>query len=135
MAGILKNLKGSEIKLAKGLDRGLQAAGEFVKKESLSMTPKEHGALQASIYGGYSYPIKHFMNQSYAEVGYDKTIAPYAAQVHEEVGKHLGRGTARWGEGAEGNMWDDTGEPKFLEKAFFRNVTKIKKIIQGKIKL
>lgn len=52
------------------------------------------------------------------KIGYS---ANYAAAVHEAKGIHLGRKTPRPTKpgkkpGSRGNIWDKTGEPKFLEK-------------------
>ena len=45
-------------------------------------------------------------------VGYQ---ADYAKYVHEAPGIHLGKSTPR-SPASLGNIWDKTGEPKFLEK-------------------
>lgn len=52
------------------------------------------------------------------KIGYS---AKYAAAVHEAKGIHLGTRTPRPVDpgqkpGSRGNIWDKTGEPKFLEK-------------------
>ena len=133
MTGIVNGFKAKELALEKQLKTGLRSAGEFVKKESVSMTPRDSGALIDSAYGGYDQPVKKYANVLYTEVGYDENIAPYAAQVHEATGKL--KGQKRRKSNSVGNYWDDTGEPKFLEKAFFKNVSKIRRIIKSKLKL
>lgn len=70
-------------------------------------------------------------------IGYS---ANYAVYVHEAKGIHLGKKTPRpvdRGEqaGSHGNIWDRTGEPKFLEKPAEDARSKIHELIVKEMSL
>lgn len=71
------------------------------------------------------------------KIGYS---ANYAAAVHEAKGIHLGEKTPRpvrpsEKPGSRGNIWDKTGEPKFLEKPAEDARAKIQEIIAKEMSL
>ncbi|KQN53208.1 hypothetical protein [Erwinia sp. Leaf53] len=71
------------------------------------------------------------------KIGYS---VKYAAAVHEAKGIHLGTKTPRpvkpgQKPGSRGNIWDKTGEPKFLEKPAEDARAKIHEIIAREMSL
>ena len=70
-------------------------------------------------------------------IGYS---AIYAAYVHEAKGIHLGKNTprpVRKGEapGSRGNIWDTSGEPKFLEKGAENARDRVDAVIRREMEL
>lgn len=70
-------------------------------------------------------------------IGYS---ANYAAYVHEAPGKHLGKNTPRpvkKGEapGSRGNIWDNTGKPKFLTAGFEEERSAIDAVVAKELSL
>ncbi|WP_159217680.1 HK97 gp10 family phage protein, partial [Klebsiella pneumoniae] len=70
-------------------------------------------------------------------IGYS---ANYAAYVHEAKGIHLGKNTprpVRKGEapGSRGNIWDTSGEPKFLEKGAENARDRVDAVIRREMEL
>lgn len=70
-------------------------------------------------------------------IGYS---ANYAAYVHDAPGKHLGKKTPRpvkKGEapGSRGNIWDNTGKPKFLTLGFEEERSAIDDVVRKELSL
>ena len=133
----LKKIDMFEMKTQLKISQGLTLAGELVKRESLKMTPVDTGVLKKAAYGGRGVPVLRSREGLYTEVGYSSAIAPYATEVHEAEGKHMGKATPRiskGGRGGNGNMWDIGGRRKFLQNALFKNRGKVIKIINRMVK-
>jgi hypothetical protein len=111
---VIRNLIGSQQRLAVGLQRGLKRAGLKLQRESQKLVPIETGALKASAYtrafgAGFSTKVA---------VGY---TAAYALPVHEAVAMKLKgqlRGAPEGHPGYRGRYWDPQGkaQAKFLEQ-------------------
>ena len=70
-------------------------------------------------------------------IGYS---ANYAAYVHEAAGKHLGKSTPRpvdkgQAPGSRGNIWDNTGKPKFLTAGFEEERSAIDAVVAKELSL
>ena len=111
--------------------RGLRDVGEFVKRESIRITPEETGNLRASAYGGHDQPVMgRGTGVMYTKVGYDSKKAPYAINVHEAPG--VLKGLPR--KSGKGTYWSPKGEPEFLFKAAMRNLGKMRRIMKRALK-
>lgn len=70
-------------------------------------------------------------------IGYS---ANYAAYVHQTPGKHLGKNTPRpvgkgQTPGSMGNIWDNTGKPKFLTAGFEEERSAIDAVVAKELSL
>jgi|14_taG_2_1085336.scaffolds.fasta_scaffold02459_7 hypothetical protein len=129
----LKKLDVFDAKVYKKLKKGLQNAGAYAIKESVKIVPVDTGDLKDSAYGGKGVPVRRTATGMWTKVGYSHK---WAMRVHEMPGTHWKQGTPRRpkrGRGGIGNMWDVTGEPKFLEKIRNRKESKIKRIIKRSV--
>jgi len=125
----IKKLEKHRVKINRVTKTGLREAAELVKQKTLAITPEEYGDLKESIKGGKDGLVIKSATGMYTEVGWKSH--PYALAVHESPGVLKGKPRPS----GIGNYWDVTGEPKFLEKAVFKNWRKIKKLIVKKRKL
>lgn len=85
-----------------------------------TMTPVDTSNL---INSGYAPKIQKSGTKVTATVGY---TAKYAFAVHEKPGTLMGKPRSN----GNGNYWDPSGEPKFLEKGFEEIRPKIKTILK-----
>ena len=88
----------------------IKAANYIIRTESASMTPVATSALINSQYD----TVEVNGTRITGKIGYS---ANYALYVHNAPGKLLGTNTPRTGRlKGKGNVWDKSGEPKFLLK-------------------
>ncbi len=125
---VSKNTVAKELKLAIGdilIDerKALLAATSYLKAESQQLTPVEFGVLRNSAFS----VVFRRGNKMVGRVGYTAKYAPY---VHEAPMKLKGK--ARGGK-RKGSYWS-TGENKFLEKAYNRNIGTITRILTKRLK-
>ena len=118
------------------LRKGVQKAGMFIMGEAQQLTPVDAGILRASAF--YSTDI--MMGRVRGRVGY---TAEYAPWVHEMPMKLKGQPRADFGKtrddttfggGTGKGFYWDSGENKFLQKAYARNTTQIINIIAEEAK-
>lgn len=125
--------------LRNATEEGMREAVLFIEGESLELVPVDFGFLKNS---SFTQVTENNISVT-GTVGY---TAKYAAYVHEapmtlkgKPRKHFGQTSnngkfgpkqvVKFGGGSgRGHYWD-SGENKFLEKAFFRNVSEIKQIL------
>lgn len=89
----------------------IKAANYIIRTESASMTPVATSTLINSQYD----TVEVNGTRITGKIGYS---ANYALYVHNAPGKLLGTNTPRTGRlKGKGNVWDPSGEPKFLLKA------------------
>jgi len=127
---VIKNLKLADAKIMARASKGLSKAAQLVKVEAMKITPVEDRDLRNSAYGGKGYPVTKTATGIATEVGFS---ARHAAAVHEMPGTFYGKSEPR--RSGKGNMWDTTGQPGFLRKAFAKNVRKVRRIIARSIKI
>ncbi|WP_312999637.1 HK97 gp10 family phage protein [Leclercia sp.] len=107
----------------------ITAASIIISTEAASMTPVATSTLINSQYRA----IDINGTRVTGKIGYS---ASYALYVHNAPGKLLGKGVARTGKlKGKGNVWDKTGEPKFLSKAVENTKELVDNAIRREMKL
>lgn len=132
MAGKMSGLKGAlqaTTAITDGITaikiiRALKAAAYIIRPEATSMTPIDTSVLVNSQFD----VIDVGRTRITSRIGYS---ANYAMFVHEASGK--GKGLKR--PSGNGNYWDVSGEPKFLEKAGERTKSLVDRAIRQEMKL
>ena len=113
---LMRNLNREIFKIEGDLQKGLQAAGLFIKGKAIEMTPFKQGVLRGSAFYNTDKGTESSGGPR-MRVGYTAKYAPY---VHEMPEKN-------------NFSTPDTG-PKFLEKAIFNNTKIILEIIRKRAK-
>lgn len=113
---------------AKGA-RGMTQALVLGASEAAGFTPRHTSTLINSQYR----KVEVTGTKVVGRVGY---TAVYAEAVHESKGKTVGKNVPRpLKDGKpQGNFWDPSGEPEFLEKGFEQAEPNIRAVISGAIK-
>ena len=105
--------------------KGLKKSGDLIRLRSVAKTPVETGELVGS---SYVTQPKGRGEKKTVIVGYDNR---YAGTVHQSTEEKM-RGKAR--PSGKGNYWDPSGESLFLEKAAYKSIPDMRRIIQSEIK-
>lgn len=132
MAGKLSGLKGAlqaTTAITDGITaikiiRALKAAAYIIRPEATSMTPIDTSVLVNSQFD----VIDVGRTRITSRIGYS---ANYAMFVHEASGRLKGKPRASGNK----NYWDDSGEPKFLEKAAEKTKSLVDRAIRQEMKL
>lgn len=109
--------------------RALKSATYIIRLESATMTPIATSTLINSQFES----IEVNGTRVTGRVGYS---ANYAIYVHNAPGRLLGKDIPRTGKlKGLGNVWDKSGEPKFLTKAGEKTKSLVDKAIKEEMKL
>ncbi len=113
--------------------RAIHSALIIIGTEAATMTPIATGTLINSQFRDVDFKGTRLTGR----IGYS---ANYAVYVHNAPGKYLGAGKARSvpkgsAKGSLGNIWDATGEPKFLEKGADKTRSQVDAIIKKELSL
>lgn len=109
--------------------RALKSATYIIRLESATMTPIATSTLINSQFES----IEVNGTRVTGKVGYS---ANYAIYVHNAPGRLLGKNIPRTGKlKGLGNVWDKSGEPKFLTKAGEKTKSLVDKAIKDEMKL
>ena len=109
--------------------RALKSATYIIRTESATMTPIATSTLINSQFDDIAI-------SGTAITGRTGYTSGYAVFVHNAKGSLLGTSTPRSGKlKGLGNVWDKTGEPKFLLKAASKTKDLVDKTIKSEMKL
>ena len=120
----LKNLSRAGQKYDRAYGKGLKKTGDLIRLRSVAKTPVETGELVGS---SYVTQPKGTGVKKQVIVGYNND---YAGTVHESREEKM-RGKSR--PSGKGQYWNPAGESAFLEKAAYKSVPDMRKIIKNEI--
>lgn len=108
--------------------RAMTSALIIIGSEAAAITPRATSTLVNSQFRELSTHGSRIIGR----IGY---TAAYALFVHEASGKLKGRPRAKRNGVAQGNYWDPSGEPKFLEKGAERAMDAADAVIKREMSL
>lgn len=109
--------------------RALKSATYIIRLESATMTP----IATSNLINSQFESVEVNGTRVTGKVGYS---ANYAIYVHNAPGRLLGKNIPRTGKlKGLGNVWDKSGEPKFLTKAGEKTKSLVDKAIKEEMKL
>lgn len=122
---VLKNLNGAIEEIDGNVEKGIKAAGFFIKGESQARTPVDQGILRNSAF----VKSGNSPEGPFATVGYTAFYAPYVHEAPMKLKGKLRPETRKTGDRSGKSFFWDGGENKFLEKAAMENFASIINII------